>query len=171
MTHLTHKAVLLIGIIAAMMMGCGYKLRGSTNNTNLPSSHYDKIQLSVTDTKADVLIREQLQLMGYHVTTKTGTQADTPNATPAIDINNLSIQRYELLGILTEIRLILIADVSYQIGLKNHHYTLQATRSYQYNKAGISASDTEYEQIKHWLYQDIARQIGEQHRILLQKNK
>lgn len=170
---LKRKAVVLMGAtaIATVVVGCGYELRRNATDTSVSASHHtNQIRLSVADTTADALMREQLQLMGYHIIA-TNTQAVAPDAhtAPVINVSNLSIQRYELLGALTEIRLILTADVSYQIGSDKHHHILQATRSYQHNKAGVSSSDTEYEQVKLWLYQELARKIGEQHRILLHK--
>ena len=84
-----------------------------------------------------------------------------------IDISNVRFKRYELVGVLTEIRLVLSADVSYQtfengkpVILKN---AIQVDRSYQYNEASVSTDDQQGDQIRDWLYERLARRITDQY--------
>lgn len=148
----------IVAVATLVLTGCGYELRRQHIN--------DTAQIHLNaDPQAKKILSQQLYLMGYR-----NTDSQDPSALPAINVQNLVIRRYELLGIVTEIRLVLTADVSYQIGTKTYQYTLQATRSYQYNKAAVSALDTEREAIKDWLYQELAYKIGEQYRILLEQD-
>lgn len=157
----TPLVIIALLVLTGALTGCGYQLRRYPSDA-LFAHHTHQVKLVVTDPQAKKVIQQKLHLMGYVMTD------DSPQAN--IGVQNLNIRQYELIGILTEIRLILTADVSYQIGTKTHRYTLQATRSYQYNKATVSASDTEREAIKDWLYQELAYKIGEQYRILLEQS-
>ena len=85
----------------------------------------------------------------------------------AITINNVRFKRYELVGVLTEIRLVLSADVSYQTMENGKPITLsnpiQVERSYQYNEASVSTDDQQGDQIRDWLYDSLARRITDQY--------
>ena len=85
----------------------------------------------------------------------------------AIDISNVRFKRYELVGVLTEIRLVLSADVSYQTIENGKPVTLtnpiQVERSYQYNEASVSTDDQQGDQVRDWLYDSLARRITDQY--------
>lgn len=84
-----------------------------------------------------------------------------------IRVNNVRFKRYELVGVLTEIRLVLSADVSYQTFEDGKPVTLsnpiQVERSYQYNEASVSTDDQQGDQIRDWLYDSLARRITDQY--------
>ena len=85
----------------------------------------------------------------------------------AITVNNVRFKRYELVGVLTEIRLVMSADVSYQSVENGKPITLtnpiQVERSYQYNEASVSTDDQQGDQIRDWLYDSLARRITDQY--------
>ena len=85
----------------------------------------------------------------------------------AIDISNVRFKRYELVGVLTEIRLVLSANVSYQTIENGKPVTLsnpiQVERSYQYNDASVSTDDQQGDQVRDWLYDSLARRITDQY--------
>ena len=85
----------------------------------------------------------------------------------AITVNNVRFKRYELVGVLTEIRLVISADVSYQSIDNGKPVTLsnpiQVERSYQYNEASVSTDDQQGDQIREWLYDSLARRITDQY--------
>ena len=84
-----------------------------------------------------------------------------------IAVNNIRFKRYELVGVLTEIRLVISADVSYQSVENGKPVTLtnpiQVERSYQYNEASVSTDDQQGDQIRDWLYDSLARRITDQY--------
>ena len=85
----------------------------------------------------------------------------------SIKIDNLRFKNYELVGVLTEIRLVLSADVTYQTMKNGQPVTLtspiQVERSYQYNEASVSTDDQQGTQIRGWLYDSLARRITDQY--------
>ncbi|WP_367106773.1 hypothetical protein [uncultured Psychrobacter sp.] len=97
-----------------------------------------------------------------------GTIADEGSEQIAvINVNNVRFRRYELVGVLTEIRLVLSADVSYETIENGRPVTLtnpiQVERSYQYNEASVSTDDQQGSQIRDWLYDSLARRITDQY--------
>ena len=84
-----------------------------------------------------------------------------------IKVDNLRFQSYELVGVLTEIRLVLSADVTYNTYQNGQPVTLtnpiQVERSYQYNEASVSTDDQQGSQIRDWLYDSLARRITDQY--------
>ena len=159
----------------ASLSGCGFQLRGydtpmlfdvaktaviiEDNRTSFPlklplTRHLEALGVDVIDnmTLADVANNNQ----------KTGAETIA-----AITVNNLRFKRYELVGVLTEIRLVISADVSYQsmdngkpVMLSN---PIQIERSYQYNEASVSTDDQQGDQIRQWLYDSLARRITDQY--------
>jgi LPS-assembly lipoprotein len=87
--------------------------------------------------------------------------------TALIKVDNLRFRRYELVGVLTEIRLVLSADVTYDTYQNGQPVTLtnpiQVERSYQYNEASVSTDDQQGDQIRDWLYDSLARRITDQY--------
>ncbi|MFZ3076016.1 MAG: LPS assembly lipoprotein LptE [Psychrobacter glacincola] len=160
---------------AASLSGCGFQLRGydtpmlfdvaktaviiEDNRTSFPlklplTRHLEALGVDVIDnmTLADVANNNQ----------KTGAETIA-----AITVNNLRFKRYELVGVLTEIRLVISADVSYQSMDNGKPVTLsnpiQIERSYQYNEASVSTDDQQGDQIREWLYDSLARRITDQY--------
>lgn len=172
LTALPMFAVLGAG---ASLSGCGFQLRG-----------YDAPMLFDVN-KTAVIIEEnrtsfplklplvsRLKALGVEVIDNM-TLADVANnnqkagAEPiaAITVNNVRFKRYELVGVLTEIRLVMSADVSYQSIENGKPVTLtnpiQVERSYQYNEASVSTDDQQGDQIRDWLYDSLARRITDQY--------
>lgn len=160
---------------AASLSGCGFQLRGydtpmlfdvaktaviiEDNRTSFPlklplTRHLEALGVDVIDnmTLADVANNNQ----------KVGAETIA-----AITVNNLRFKRYELVGVLTEIRLVILADVSYQSIDNGKPVTLsnpiQIERSYQYNEASVSTDDQQGDQIREWLYDSLARRITDQY--------
>lgn len=159
----------------ASLSGCGFQLRGydapmlfdvaktaviiEDNRTAFP------LKLSLT---------KRLEALGVDVITNmtlTDVASNNQNVgaetIAAITVNNVRFKRYELVGVLTEIRLVISADVSYQsidngkpITLSN---PIQVERSYQYNEASVSTDDQQGDQIREWLYDSLARRITDQY--------
>lgn len=164
----------VIGATAGLS-GCGFQLRGydtpmlfgvaktaviiEDNRTSFPlklplTRRLETLSVDVIDnmTTADVVNNNQ----------RAGAE---PIA--AIDISNVRFKRYELVGVLTEIRLVLSAHVSYQTIENGKPVTLsnpiQVERSYQYNDASVSTDDQQGDQVRDWLYDSLARRITDQY--------
>ena len=164
----------VIGATAGLS-GCGFQLRGydtpmlfgvaktaviiEDNRTSFPlklplTRRLETLSVNVIDnmTTADVVSNNQ----------RAGAE---PIA--AIDISNVRFKRYELVGVLTEIRLVLSANVSYQTIENGKPVTLsnpiQVERSYQYNDASVSTDDQQGDQVRDWLYDSLARRITDQY--------
>lgn len=152
--------VIILVALGASINSCGFHLRSTnTHSTQVRAPINPQIQLN-TQNSPPLLdaLQKQFWLHGF-------VPQDGKNQ---IHTDNTQIARYELIGVLTEIRLVLSTDVRYQIGNQTHTHTLTATRSYQYNEAGLSTSDKESTQITRWLYEDLAQQIFEQYYTLHQ---
>ena len=159
----------------ASLSGCGFQLRGydapmlfdvaktaviiEDNRTSFPlklplTKRLQALGLDVIDnmTLADVASNNQ----------KVGAETIA-----TITVNNVRFKRYELVGVLTEIRLVMSADVSYQSVDNGKPVTLtnpiQVERSYQYNEASVSTDDQQGDQIRDWLYDSLARRITDQY--------
>jgi LPS-assembly lipoprotein len=90
------------------------------------------------------------------------------DALPAsIEVKNIRLQNYQLRGILTEIRMVLSAEVSYR-AIENGQprtltNTIQVQRSYQYDQGVVATDNPQAEQIKVWLYDNLAQRIADQY--------
>lgn len=164
-------AILSLGTLTA----CGYQLRGNTltqvNNKLTPIV----VQMdNSVERDFQHRLSEQLHLLGYAPTNHNRPQPNTPNSdispdtSPNISINNLQLQRYTLVGVLTEVRLIASADVVYRTQTGTYQHQMQSTRSYQYNEATPASSDAQSSHTQAILYNDLARRIGEQYHTLTQ---
>lgn len=134
------------------MSACGYQLRGFNQATATQT-----IQVSWDNTVSGELksaLNTQLQAVGFKPNHSTFETAD-------IALSNVQLQRHKLVGILTEVRLVLSADVYHKQNNKQKQ-TLRLTRSYQYNEAGVTTADGESARVQSWLYQDLAKQIADQ---------
>lgn len=160
---------------AAGLSGCGFQLRGYDAPMLL---NVAKTAVIIEDNRTSFPLKlpltQQLETLGVDVIDNmtAATVADNnqqAGAAPvaAITINNVRFRRYELVGVLTEIRLVLSADVSYQTVENGKPMTLsnaiQVERSYQYNKASVNTDDQQGDQIRDWLYDSLARRITDQY--------
>ena len=149
---------------ALLQTGCGFALRGTTAATPIPLDHQQVSLILQDDALTFALkrpLQQNLQLSGIQ---------DTDDANNHIKVQNLRFRRYELVGTLTEVRLVLMADVSYQIQhngqTKTQTTPLQVERSYQYNEASVATLDQQGDKAKAWLYDNLAQRIAEQYRLL-----
>ena len=92
--------------------------------------------------------------------------------TSTIRVENIRLKRYELVGVLTEVRLVLSADVFYETlnntqGQPNEPMTVknqvQVERTYQFDEASVSTDDKQGKQIEEWLYRNLAQRITDQY--------
>ncbi|SLJ83869.1 hypothetical protein [Psychrobacter sp. DAB_AL43B] len=159
----------------AGLSGCGFQLRGYGESMLFDVA---KTAVIVEDNRTSFPLKlpltRRLEALGVDVITNM-TLADVANnnqragaeTIAAITVNNIRFKRYELVGVLTEIRLVLSADVSYQSIENGKPVTLtnpiQVERSYQYNEASVSTDDQQGDQIRDWLYDSLARRITDQY--------
>ncbi|MEZ7500864.1 hypothetical protein QO189_00100 [Psychrobacter sp. Arc29] len=159
----------------AGLSGCGFQLRGYDTPMLLNDS---KTAVIIEDNRTSFPLKlpltRRLITLGVDVidnmtvddVIRSNQQADA-KPIAAIDISNVRFKRYELVGVLTEIRLVLSADVSYQTIENGKPVTLtnpiQVERSYQYNEASVSTDDQQGDQIRDWLYDSLARRITDQY--------
>ena len=159
----------------AMLSGCGFQLRGYDTPMLFD---VDKTAIIIEDNRTSFPLKlplsRRLEALGVEVidnmtlaniTNNNKNAAAEPIA--AISVKNIRFKRYELVGVLTEIRLVLSADVSYQtiqngkvVALTN---PIQVERSYQYNEASVSTDDQQGDQTRDWLYDSLARRITDQY--------
>ena len=164
----------VIGATAALS-GCGFQLRGYDSAMLLD---VEKTAVIIEDNRTSFPLKlpltRRLKTLGVDVignmssaeVARNNQQANA-DSIAAIDIRNVRFKRYELVGVLTEIRLVLSADVSYQtmengkpVKLSN---PIQVERSYQYNEASVNTDDQQGDQIRDWLYDSLARRITDQY--------
>jgi LPS-assembly lipoprotein len=177
---MTHKFVwlALTGVLAATSLsGCGFQLRGYHNTERLKMVRsLPATQLVFGNAPEDVAVKNALKhqfaLMtlptvdGPTLTNNSAVLVDTKGQ-PTIQVRNIQLQTYRLRGLLTEIRMVMSAEVTYQFQqngapkiVKN---TIQVQRSYQYDQANVATDNPQAEQIKVWLYDNIAQRVAEQY--------
>ncbi len=153
----------------AGLSGCGFQLRGydapmllnvaKDNRTSFP------LKLPLTQRLETLGVDVIENMTAANVASNNQQAGAEPIA--AIKVSNVRFKRYELVGVLTEIRLVLSADVSYQTIENGKPVTLtnaiQVERSYQYNEASVSTDDQQGDQIRDWLYDSLARRITDQY--------
>ncbi|WP_201557418.1 hypothetical protein [Psychrobacter sp. 72-O-c] len=163
------------------LTGCGFQLRGydtpmrfdiaktaiilEDNRTSFPlklplTRSLEALGVDVVDSMA------LIENTSDNIANKTVDNKDAEKIA-TITVNNVRFKRYELVGVLTEIRLVLSADVNYQTMQNGQPVTLtnaiQVERSYQYNEASVSTGDQQGNQIRDWLYDSLARRITDQY--------
>ena len=172
LTALPMFAVLGAG---ASLSGCGFQLRGYDAPMLFDVA---KTAVIIEDNRTSFPLKRpltrRLQSLGVEVIDNM-TLADVASnnqklgaeTISTIAVNNIRFKRYELVGVLTEIRLVISADVSYQSVENSKPVTLtnpiQVERSYQYNEASVSTDDQQGDQIRDWLYDSLARRITDQY--------
>ena len=172
LTALPMFAVLGAGV---SLSGCGFQLRGYDAPMLFDVA---KTAIIIEDNRTSFPLKlpltKRLQALGVDVIDNM-TLADVASnnqkvgaeTIATITVNNVRFKRYELVGVLTEIRLVMSADVSYQSVENGKPVTLtnpiQVERSYQYNEASVSTDDQQGDQIRDWLYDSLARRITDQY--------
>lgn len=162
---------------ASVLTGCGFHLRGYDTPLRFDVA---KTAIIVEDNRISFPLKlpltQRLEALGVDVVDsitmiESAANSTTSNTDPeqiaTITVNNVRFRRYELVGVLTEIRLVLSADVTYQTVQNGQPVTLtnpiQVERSYQYNEASVSTDDQQGNQIRDWLYNSLARRITDQY--------
>lgn len=173
-------ALPLVAVLSttSILMGCGFQLRGYE-----APLHFDvaKTAIIIADDRLSFPLKlplnRRLEALGVDIVDKKSINNSTTNSSMTnssgaeqiamINVNNVRFKRYELVGVLTEIRLVLSADVTYQTIQDGKPVTLtnpiQVERSYQYNEATVSTDDQQGSQIRDWLYDSLARRIADQY--------
>ncbi|MFL1732486.1 LPS-assembly lipoprotein LptE [Moraxella oculi] len=154
------KKILMLASIMVMTTGlgaCGFALRGSTQPTQLSPAHAN-VTIKLPDDRTALGLKQPLikQLQSLAII----HQADSTNS---IRIDRVQLRRYQLVGTLTEVRLVLSATVSYTIGDDISSIPMQVEQSYQYNEASVATVDQQGEKTKTWLYDHLAQRIAEQY--------
>lgn len=163
----------------SILTGCGFHLRGY----DVPLS-FDSVKTAViiednrTSFPLKLPLTRRLEALGIDVVDSMAMIENASNSSNAADntdaeqmanitVNNVRFKRYELVGVLTEIRVVLSAVVTYQTIQDGQPVTLtnpiQVERSYQYNEASVSTDDQQGSQIRDWLYDSLARRITDQY--------
>ncbi|WP_227672105.1 hypothetical protein [Psychrobacter urativorans] len=161
---------------ATSLNGCGFHLRGYDAPLRFDAA---KTAVVIEDNRISFPLKlpltRRLEALGVDVVdsmTLIESANNTSNSGAAeqiatITVNNVRFKRYELVGVLTEIRLVLSADVTYKTIQEGQPVTLtnpiQVERSYQYNEASVSTDDQQGGQIRDWLYDSLARRITDQY--------
>ena len=156
----------------SILTGCGFQLRGYDAPLHF---NVAKTAIIIADDRLSFPLKlpltRRLEALGVDIVNKNSANSATNNSDPeqiaTINVNNGRFKRYELVGVLTEIRRVLSADVTYQTIQDGKPVTLtnpiQVERSYQYNEATVSTDDQQGNQIRDWLYDSLARRITDQY--------
>lgn len=161
----------------SLLMGCGFQLRGYDAPLQFDVA---KTTVIIEDNRVSFPLKlpltRRLESLGIDVVdgigmieSRVNSDANLSDAEQiaTIKVDNLRFQSYELIGVLTEIRLVLSADVTYNTYQNGQPVVLtnaiQVQRSYQYNEASVSTDDQQGEQTRTWLYQSLARRITDQY--------
>ena len=168
--------VTVVGTVS-LLSGCGFHLRGYDAPVRFDVA---KTAIVIDDDRTSFPLKlplsRRLEALGVDVVDSMSMIESTANSTmtnstaepiATIKVDNLRFKRYELVGVLTEIRLVLSADVTYNTYKNGQPVTLtnpiQVERSYQYNEASVSTDDQQGGQIRDWLYDSLARRITDQY--------
>lgn len=173
---------ILASVLLSQVSACGFHLRGYSSPM---SQHIPTTRLVFGTSPEDLAVKSALkrQFSQLSVSVKDNeitatttaaeiSQANANSATmqPSITVSNIRLQTYQLRGILTEIRMVMSADVSYVtphngqlITTKNN---IQVQRSYQYDQATVATDNPQADQIKVWLYDNLAQRIADQYMAL-----
>lgn len=154
---------ILVVMSTIILSGCGFALRGTHNTALAIAKHQAQVAITLEDTPTAFALyqplKTQLNILGI------STDA---HATSTLTVKNVRFRRYELIGTLTEVRLVLMADVSYTFikegRPQTQTHTLQVERSYQHNEASVATLDQQGGQVSAWLYAHLSERIAEQYR-------
>ncbi|SPX84960.1 hypothetical protein [Moraxella ovis] len=154
------KALALAFVVATAtsLSACGFALRGSDRTAAVIAPTNLSTQLILEDNQFALGLKrplvKRLQLLGV---------SEQATAANIVKVDNLRLRRYELVGTLTEVRLVMMADVSYTISGQTHRAPVQVEQSYQYNEVSVVTIDQQGEKTKTWLYDHLAQRIAEQY--------
>lgn len=161
----------------SILTGCGFHLRGYDTPLKFDVA---KAVVIVEDNRISFPLKlpltRRLEALGVDVVDNMARIENANNNSSndasaekiaSVTVNNVRFKRYELVGVLTEIRLVLSAEVTYHTFQNGQPVTLtnpiQVERSYQYNEASVSTDDQQGSQIRDWLYDSLARRITDQY--------
>lgn len=154
--------------LAGGLSGCGFRLQGINGSAEMLDQQAREVQLKMDNGQTDFLLKQSLEQHLQRFSVKTTTLASTTSSPyNQIDIRNVQFQKYQLAGVLTEVRLILSANVQYHI-MQNAQPVIisnpiQVEQSYQYNQASVNIDDPQQQQVKQGLYDAMAQQIADQY--------
>lgn len=188
-------ALVVVLISTTTMTACGFHLRGyaSADIGNALSTQHEEntmlnpiaipnrqVQISMADDATSFPLKyplqQQLGVLGIQSQISSDPTKGIQNSDIGTDIgsrihiSDVHFKRFELVGVLTEIRLVLSANVSYQVWQDGQLTTISnpilIERSYQYNEASVNVEDQQGKQIQEWLYSNLARRISDQYMAL-----
>ncbi len=171
-------ALLTAALVATplILSSCGFHLRGYdspmtyvTQSTSLSLNDNDP-----TSFRLKQPLTQRLNAVGVNVVDDIGRQINSSDKqyTSSIRVENVKLKRYELVGVLTEVRLVLSADVFYETLNNDQGETdepmivknqVQVERTYQFDEASVSTDDKQGKQIEEWLYINLAQRITDQY--------
>ena len=182
-THNTSKpkrGALCTALVSVALLGsplilssCGFHLRGydspmayAVQSTALTINDDDPVSF-----RLKLPLKQRLNAVGVNVVDDIGRQINSSEKqyTSSIRVENVQLRRYELVGVLTEVRLVLSADVFYETlnnteGKTNEPMTVrnkvQVERTYQFDEASVSIEDKQGKQVQDWLYQNLAQRFA-----------
>lgn len=159
-----------------MLSSCGFHLRGydSPMTYAVQSTRLSLNDNDPTSFRLKQPLTQRLNAVGINVVDDIGRQINSSDKqyTSTIRVENIRLKRYELVGVLTEVRLVLSADVFYETlnntqGQPNEPMTVknqvQVERTYQFDEASVSTDDKQGKQIEEWLYRNLAQRIADQY--------
>ncbi len=162
---------LKIALVAGVMLtatlsltACGFALRGTSSASHI-AIPYSQATIVTADNPESYELRHKLatRLSLLGVSTDGALLSTAVNSPNQIRIEHVNQRRYQLVGALSEVRLVLTADVSFQLGAKRVRQQVQVERSYQLNEAGVTTQDQQGEQAQRWLQDHLAERIAEQY--------
>ncbi len=171
-------ALLTAALVGAplMLSSCGFHLRGydSPMTYAVQSTRLSLNDNDPTSFRLKQPLTQRLNAVGINVVDDIGRQINSSDKqyTSTIRVENIRLKRYELVGVLTEVRLVLSADVFYETlnntqGQPNEPMTVknqvQVERTYQFDEASVSTDDKQGKQIEEWLYRNLAQRITDQY--------
>lgn len=158
----------VVGVFCVALAGCGYQLRADVpDGGSVLGVHHAIIDVTVdNDERFYQTLAQKLKHLGIFINTKT-PEATLPDA---IYVQTPKVQSYRLVGVLTEIRMVLSATIDYHIHDQVYSMPIQVSRSYQHNHASVTAIDAQANEVLTWLYDDLATRISEQYQALHQKH-
>lgn len=144
-------------LISLLLPACGYHLRGSTSNPVQLAESYKHVQL-IYDDKIDARIADKLTESLLQSGISPAQQSDNQ-----IKISQLKFHQLELVGVLSEVQVVLNAQVDFKIQDRYIRLPLQVMHSYQLNEAAVTTNDQQGLQVRTWLQDILAEQIAQRY--------
>ncbi|ELA08523.1 hypothetical protein MOMA_08176 [Moraxella macacae 0408225] len=158
----------IVAVLVLQVTACGFHLRGYTSplSLSIPST-----SLIFGDNLADVSLKNALKdkfsLLAVTVDTESALDSKSGVQKPSILVQNIRLQNFQLRGVLTEVRMVMSADVTYYTQqhdkIVSKTNTIQVQHSYQYDQANVNTENTQAEKIQNWLYDALAERIADQY--------